>query len=143
MLFMGANTLLGQVGGQMNAWLSSNGLTPFHRAQKSLDIQGPTLSHLPLNELARIKSILCPFAVYYLRYAGRSFFTIMSRSFLNSGTLIVKAWGCINHRSITSYHCSVLLLIYYMLLNKIINSQLEVNLAPNRTLRPSGYPPLI
>jgi hypothetical protein len=35
------------------------------------------------------RRILCPFAAYYLRYAVRSFFT-MSRSFLNSGTLIVS-----------------------------------------------------
>ncbi len=52
--------------------------------------------------------ILCPFAVYYLRYAVRSFFIIsrisakerdkkkiMSRSFLNSGTLIVKYYSVI------------------------------------------------
>jgi hypothetical protein len=28
-------------------WLSLNGSMPFHRAQKSLDFQGPTSSHLP------------------------------------------------------------------------------------------------
>jgi hypothetical protein len=56
MLLMRTNPRLGQVGGGLALeistflgpkWHSPNGLMPFHRAQKSLNFQGPTPSHSP------------------------------------------------------------------------------------------------
>jgi hypothetical protein len=55
MFLMRADPLLGQVGrGALEIstfwgpkWLSPNGSMPFHRAQKSLDFQGSTFSHMP------------------------------------------------------------------------------------------------
>ncbi len=57
MVLMQTNTLLGQLGGGWALkiltflgpkWHSPNGSMLFHRAQKSLNFQGPTPYHLPL-----------------------------------------------------------------------------------------------
>ncbi len=88
---MRANPLLGQVGGCWALeiltflgpkWHSPNGLMSFHRAQKSLDFQGPTPCHLP-------SYFICPYQKHNILgrinhsfYVACSVYAYQSQTFL-------------------------------------------------------------
>ncbi len=61
MFWMRAYPLLGQVGGGSflgPKWLLPIGSMPFHRAQKTLDFQGPIPPTCPRNGYLRIQNIM-------------------------------------------------------------------------------------